>query len=135
MTKQYKTHHHIQIILLLHQILSKFHLSTHNRNPQIPITRRNHQKIQIPRASPDTAVEHNTIQQMERPPDEPTESGKPRATDEKRLARIPTNKESWNAQQKKFHDSDGNPPVAFSKTKRREKTTHKKNYNKNYNKK
>jgi hypothetical protein len=37
-------------------------------------------------------VEQKTIQKMGRPPDEPTESGKPRATDEKRLARIPATK-------------------------------------------
>jgi hypothetical protein len=61
---------------------------------------------------------------MGRPLDEPTESGKPRETDEKRLARIPTTKESWNAQQKKFPDSDGNLPEAFSQKKR--KTTNKK---------
>jgi hypothetical protein len=87
-----KTHHHIQIILLP---LPKFYqsfISTHNRNLQTPITHRNHRKIPIPRTSPDAVVEQKTIQKMGRPPDEPTESGKPRATDEKRLARIPATK-------------------------------------------
>ena len=124
-----KSHHRIQIILLP---LPKFYqsfIATHNRNLQTPITRRNHRKIQIPRASPEAAVEQKTIQQMERPPDEPTESGKPRATDEKRLARIPTTKESWNAQQKKFPDSDG--CGIFTKKRENDKQ---KNNNENYKK-
>ena len=66
---------------------------------------------------------------MERPLDEPTESGKPRATDEKRLARIPTTKESWNAQQKKFPDSDG--CGLFTKKRENDKQ---KNNNENYKK-
>ena len=88
-------------------------MPTHNQSLRTPIIHQNLPKIQTPRANPDAAVEQKTIQLMGRPLDETTESGKPRETDEKRLVRIPTTKESWNAQQKKFPDSDGNLPVAF----------------------
>jgi len=93
--------------------LSNF-ISIHSQSLQNPITRRNHPRIRIPRASPDAPVEQQkTIQGRGRPLDEPTESGKSRETDEKRLARILTTKESWSEQQKKPLDSGGNLPVAF----------------------
>ena len=89
-------------------------ISAHNQTLQNPITRRNHPRIRIPRASPDALVEQQkTIQGRGRPLDEPTESGKSRETDEKRLARILTTIESWSEQQKKPLDSGGNLPVAF----------------------
>ena len=92
--------------------LSNF-ICIHNQSLQNPITRRNHPRIRIPRASPDALVEQKTIQGRGRPLDEPTESGKSRETDEKRLARILTTKESWSEQQKKTLDSGGNLLVAF----------------------
>ena len=113
------------ILLSLPKFYQSF-ISTHNQSLRTPIIHRNLPKIQTPRASPDGAVEKKTIQQMGRPLDEPAESGKPRETNEKRFARIPTTKESWNAQQKKFPDSDGNPPVAFSHKKKEKQQTKKK---------
>ena len=95
------------------KVLSNF-ISIHNQSLQNPITRRNHPRIRIPRASPDALVEQQkTIHGRGRPLDEPTESEKFGETDEKRLARILTTKESWSEQQKKTLDSGGNLLVAF----------------------
>jgi hypothetical protein len=66
--------------------------------------------------------QQKTIQGRGRPLDEPTESGKSRETDEKRLARILTTKESWSEQQKKPLDSGGNLPVAFLQRHKEKKT-------------
>ena len=74
-----------------------FHLSTYDRSLQTPTTHWNHPKTRTPRASPDAPVEQKTIQKRGRPPYEPAENGKSRATDEKRLAKIPTTKESGSA--------------------------------------
>ncbi len=89
-------------------------ISKHSQSLQNPITHQSHPRIRIPRASPHAPVEQQkTIQGRGRPLDEPTESGKYRETDEKRLARILTTIESWSEQQKKPLDSGGNLPVAF----------------------
>ena len=102
-------------------------ISIHSQSLQNPITRRNHPRIRIPRASPDAPVEQQkTIRGKERPLDEPTESGKYQETDEKRLARILTTKESWSAQQKKPPDSGGNLPVAFLQKKNKKTKENKK---------
>jgi hypothetical protein len=85
-----------KLLLPLEKLYQSF-MPTHNQSLRTPIIRRNLPKIQTPRASPDEAVEQKTIQKRGRPVDEPTESGKPRATDEKRLARTPTTKESGSA--------------------------------------
>ena len=108
------------------KVLSNF-ISKHSQSLQNPITHRNHPRIRIPRASPDAPVEQKTIQGRGRPLDEPTESGKSRETDEKRLARILTTKESWNARQKKPPDSGGNLPVAFLQQKKTKKNKRKQN--------
>jgi hypothetical protein len=71
-------------------------------------------------------VEQKTIQGRGRPLDEPAESGKSRETDKKRLARILTTKESWNARQKKPPDSGGNLPVAFLQQKNKKTKENKK---------
>ena len=107
-------------------------ISTHSQSLQNPITHRNHQRIRILRASPDAAVAQKTIRRRGRPLEEPAESEKFRETDEKRLARILTTKESWSAQQKRPLDSGGNLPVAFlqqqkKKTKKNKKKQKKQN--------
>ncbi len=102
-------------------------ISTHSQSLQNPITHRNHPRIRILRASPDAAGEQKTIRRRGRPLDEPAESGKSRETDEKRLARILTTKESWSAQQKKPLDSGGNLPVAFLQQKKTKTKTNKEN--------
>ena len=72
-------------------------MPTHNQSLRTPIIHQNLPKNQTPRANPDAAVERKTIRKKGRPVDEPTESGKSRVTDEKRLARTPATKESWSA--------------------------------------
>jgi len=52
-------------------------MPTHNQSLRTPIIHRNLPKIETPRASPGAAVEQKTIQKRERPPDAPTENGKP----------------------------------------------------------
>jgi hypothetical protein len=76
-------------------------------------------------------VAQKTIRRRGRPLEEPAESEKFRETDEKRLARILTTKESWSAQQKRPLDSGGNLPVAFlQQQKKKQKKTKKNKKNK-----